>query len=380
MMEMKRIMVALGTRPEAIKLCPVVAELKKRRDTEVIVVSSGQHRAMLDGALQDFEIVPDVDLNVMRAGQGTSGLYARILADFERILRQKKPDVLLVQGDTATACAAAQAAFYEQIPIGHVEAGLRTHHIHSPFPEEMHRRTISLMSDFHFAPTVGASKNLLREGVDEKRIFITGNTVVDALRYTLSAKQGDREVLPSLPSGARLLVFTAHRREHLGTTLEGMLRALRRIVDAFLDVVAVCPVHQNPSVKETVESILAGHERIVCIEPPSVIPFHRLLSKSALILTDSGGVQEEATALGIPTVVMRYSTERTEGIFAGNLRLAGSGEEGIFDTARLLLRPDSELYESMKRPSRVFGDGNASAKIADALEKSASLGGLYRGA
>ena len=377
---MKRIMVALGTRPEAIKLCPVITELKKRRDMEVIVASSGQHRAMLDDALADFGIQPDVDLNVMRAGQGTSSLYARILGGYERILRQKKPDVLLVQGDTATACAAAQAAFYERILIGHVEAGLRTYHIHSPFPEEMHRRTIALMSDLHFAPTVGASKNLLREGVDEKRIFITGNTVVDALRYTLSAERSDLELLSSLPGNARLLVFTAHRREHLGPALEGMLRALRRIVDAFPDVVAVCPVHQNPSVKQTVEGILAGHERIVCIDPPSVISFHRLLSKSALILTDSGGVQEEATALGIPTVVMRYSTERTEGIFAGNLRLAGSGEEGIFDTARLLLRPDSELYESMKKPSRVFGDGNASAKIADVLEKRTFAEGLHRGA
>ena len=283
----------------------------------------------------------------------------------QSLLMRERPDVVLVQGDTATACAAAHAAFYLKIPVGHVEAGLRTYHIHSPFPEELHRRAIALVADVHFTPTVGASKNLIGEGIDPKNIVITGNTVVDALRFTLSREAVS--AMPALPLHKRLIVFTAHRRENLGKTLEGMLRALCRLVDKYPDVAAVLPLHPNPEVRRVAEGILRGKPRIVCIEPPDVASFHRLLSESDLILTDSGGIQEEATVLGIPTVVMRYSTERAEGILAGNLRLAGSGEEGIFNTADMLLRPNSELYESMKRPSHVFGDGNASCRIADAL-------------
>lgn len=364
---MKRIMVMVGTRPEAIKLCPVIHELRGRGSLGVSVCSVGQHRSMLSGALRAFEVAPDFELDTMRPGQSTGALYARILSSVEVLLRRERPDAVLVQGDTATACAAAQAAFYEQIPVGHVEAGLRTYHIRSPFPEELHRRAIALMSDWHFAPTVAASKNLIREGIDEKRVLITGNTVVDALRYTLSKKHFEMPI--TLPSDKRILIFTAHRREHLGNTLEGMLRALLRIVEEHADVLAVYPMHQNPAVRKAVERVLCRHDRILCIEPPEVVAFHHLLARADLILTDSGGIQEEATALGIPTVVMRYSTERTEGILAGNLRLSGSGEEGIVDTARLLLRPDSELYESMKRPSRVFGDGNASARIVNAMER-----------
>lgn len=365
-MNLKRVMVVLGTRPEAIKLCPVIKELRSREAFDVSVCASGQHRSMLDGALRSFDVTPEFDLDVMRTGQTTGVLYAKILGGLSELLEKEHPNAILVQGDTATACAAAHAAFYMQIPVGHIEAGLRTYHMHSPFPEEMHRRAIALMSDWHFAPTVTASKNLMREGINEKQIFITGNTVVDALRYTLSDSKANLPITP--PTGARLLVFTAHRREHLGQTLEGMLRALLRIVKEYPDVYAVCPLHRNPQVQRSAERILGGEERIACIEPPDVSVFHHLLSRSHLILTDSGGIQEEATALGIPTVVMRYSTERTDGIFAGNLRLSGSGEEGIVETARLLLRADSELYESMKKPSHVFGDGNASVRIADALE------------
>lgn len=364
---MKRIMVVMGTRPEAIKLCPLVLEMRRRPTLSVSVCSGGQHGSMMDGVTEIFEVKPDFELKVMRSGQGVGETYAKILSGMGAVIARAKPELLVVQGDTSTAAAAAQAAFYRHVPIAHVEAGLRTYHIHSPFPEELHRRAIALMADYHFAPTVTASKNLIREGVNEKNVFITGNTVIDALRYTLSK----RVEMPSLriPKDKRLLIFTAHRREHLGNTLKGMFSALRRIVEAHPDTFAVCPLHPNPEVRRAASVVLEGCDRILCIEPPHVAQFHRLLSSAYLVLTDSGGIQEEAVALGIPTVVMRYSTERTEGIFAGNLRLSGSGEDGIVDTASLLLRPNSELYESMKRPSRVFGDGNASARIADLVEK-----------
>lgn len=364
---MKHVMVMMGTRPEAIKLCPLIAELKKRPDFSVSVVSSGQHEELLADVMHAFEMIPDHSFHTMRAGQSPAALFSKILDKTDALLKQERPDVVIVQGDTTTAFAGAQAAFYQKIPIGHVEAGLRTYHIHSPFPEEYHRRAIALVADYHFAPTVTASKNLLREGIDEKKVFITGNTVVDALRYTLQKK--DAVNLPTIPKGARLLVFTAHRREHFGKTLLGMLSALKRIVEAHPDVVAVCPLHPNPNVRKAAARILSGHPRILCIEPPNVIAFHKLLSQAYLVLTDSGGIQEETVALGVPTVVMRYSTERTEGILAGNLRLSGSGECGIFDTANMLLYPNSEMYMSMCKPSHVFGDGNASSRIADILQK-----------
>lgn len=364
---MKRIMVIMGTRPEAIKLCPLVAELKKRSRFSVSVCASGQHRTMLEDAMRSFDVTPDFELDVMRPGQSTAQLYAKLVSELDLLLERVHPDFVLVQGDTSTAYAATQAAFYRNIAVGHVEAGLRTYHIRTPFPEELHRRAISLMADLHFAPTVTASKNLIREGIDEKSVFITGNTVVDALRYTLGV---DKKVtLPQIPHGYRLLLFTAHRREHIGKTMEGMFSALCRILQSNPDTFAVCPLHLNPQVRSVAKEVLRGCDRVRCIEPPEVLSFHRLLARAYLVLTDSGGVQEEATALGIPTVVMRYSTERTEGVLAGNLRLAGSGEEGIVDTANRLLCQDSELYDSMKKPSAVYGDGNASARICDALEK-----------
>lgn len=364
---MKHIMVMIGTRPEAIKLCPLVLELKKRPQIQVTVCASGQHSTMLDSALHAFRVTPDFNLAVMRQKQSPSALMARLLSGTDALLHRLKPDLLVVQGDTSTAYAAAQCAFYNRIEIAHVEAGLRTNHIHSPFPEELHRRAIALMADYHFAPTVTASKNLIREGIDEKKVFITGNTVVDAMRYTLSLPNA--VTLPEIPKGLRLLVFTAHRREHFGETIQGMFLALRRIVEIHPDVIAVCPLHPNPNVQKCAHRILDGCDRILCIDPPDVITFHRLLSRADLILTDSGGIQEEATVLGIPTVVMRYSTERTEGILAGNLRLSGSGEAGIVETADLLLKPDSELYRGMRKRSSIYGDGHASIRIADVLEK-----------
>jgi UDP-N-acetylglucosamine 2-epimerase (non-hydrolysing) len=360
-------MVVMGTRPEAIKLCPLIKELKKRRAIETLVCSTGQHRAMLDSALQAFSVKADFDLDSMRTGQTLSDLTGRMLRRIDEILAAEHPDLLLVQGDTTTAFAASLAAFHRHIPIGHVEAGLRTYHMNDPFPEEFHRQAISLVSDYHFAPTVAAKRNLLREGKHESRIFITGNTIVDALRITLSGAQPYEAW--QIPQDKRILLFTAHRRESLGKPLVGMLRALRRIVEDTPDVIAYFPVHHNPEVRRAAIDILKGVPRIRMIEPPEIVSFHHLLSRAYLILTDSGGIQEEASALGIPTVVMRYSSERTEGMRAGVLKLAGSGEEGIYNLTRRLLAPGSAEYETMKKPSAVYGDGKSSLRIADIIER-----------
>ncbi|MBQ9805971.1 MAG: UDP-N-acetylglucosamine 2-epimerase (non-hydrolyzing) [Clostridia bacterium] len=363
---MERIMFIIGTRPEAIKLCPLILELKRRARWEVLVCSTGQHRDMLDSALRAFDVKPDFDIDVMRTGQTLSSISARILKGLDEILSAEKPSAVVVQGDTTTAFCGALTAFHQRIPIAHVEAGLRTYHMDSPFPEEFHRQAISLISTWHFAPTVTAKKNLVNEGKRESSIFITGNTVVDALRFTLQ-----KELSPhtwELPKDHRLILFTAHRRESFGDHLKGMFRALRQLVEQYPDVVAVCPLHHNPEVRAAAK-ILCGVPRIRMIEPPEIVSFHHLMAKAYLIITDSGGIQEEAVALGIPTVVTRFSTERQEGIRAGVLRLAGSGERGILEVAGRLLIKDSEEYLAMKKPSAVYGDGNASVRIADAMEK-----------
>ncbi len=364
---MKNVMVVMGTRPEAIKLCPLVLELKRRKTLRTVVCSTGQHREMLDGAMKAFSVKADCDLNVMQAGQSLSAVTAKILNGMDDVFNQYSPDLVLVQGDTATAFAGAFAAFYRNVSVGHVEAGLRTYHIRSPFPEEFHRTAISLMADYHFAPTVAAKNNLLREGKNDKTVFLTGNTVVDALRYTL--KYGKSTFDPRIPAGVRLLLFTAHRRENLGDTMTGMFRALRKIVETHSDVWAICPLHPNPQVRSVAREILYGCPRVRIIDPPATVDFHHLLAKSDLVLTDSGGIQEETTALGIPTLVMRYSTERTEGVRSGCLRLAGSGEVGIVHAANALLEKDSKDYAAMKCPSDVFGDGRASIRIANILER-----------
>ncbi len=364
---MERIMIVVGTRPEAIKLCPLIRELKRRGRFEVQVCSTGQHRAMLDSALEAFSVKPDFDFDVMRTGQTLSSVHARILRRSDEILQAERPSMVLVQGDTTTAFAASLSAFYNGIPVGHVEAGLRTYHMDSPFPEEFHRTAISLYSSYHFAPTVTAKKNLVKEGVRESSVFITGNTVVDALRYTLTEKKP--RCPHSFPEGVRVVVFTAHRRESFGKPIRGMLRALRVLVDSYPDVIAVCPLHHNPEVRRAAAEIIKNHPRIRMIEPPEIVSFHHLLARAHLIITDSGGIQEEAVALGIPTMVTRFSTERSEGLRAGVLRLAGSSEEGITDLGLRLLAPDSEEYQGMKKPSKIYGDGNASARIANALEQ-----------
>ena len=364
---MERIMTVVGTRPEAIKLCPLIRELKKRGRWEILVCSTGQHRTMLDSALEAFDIRPDFDLDVMRTGQTLSSTTARILKGIDEILDAEKPSLVLVQGDTTTAFGGALSAFHKRIPVGHVEAGLRTYHMDSPFPEEFHREAISLLSTYHFAPTVTAKKNLVKEGRRESSICITGNTVVDALRFTLTEKKPCGRMM--LPPDTRLLIFTAHRRESFGAPIRAMLRALRRLVEQYEDIVAICPMHHNPEVRSAANEILRGVPRICMIEPPEIVTFHHLLARAHLVITDSGGIQEEAVALGIPTLVTRFSTERCEGIRAGVLRLAGTDEEGIFDLGKRLLEPDSEEYALMRKPSAIFGDGRASVRIADYLEK-----------
>ncbi|MBR3894673.1 MAG: UDP-N-acetylglucosamine 2-epimerase (non-hydrolyzing) [Clostridia bacterium] len=364
---MKRIMIVMGTRPEAVKLCPLVRELRSRGKHEILVLSTGQHRAMLDSALEAFSVKPDFDMDVMQTGQTLSEVTAKIVRRTDELLGAEKPDLVLVQGDTTTAFAAGLAAFHRQIPVGHVEAGLRTYQMRSPFPEEFHRQAISLFADYHFSPTVTAKKNLIREGKQASRVFVTGNTVVDALRITLTEK---KPRLPwSFPEGHRVIVFTAHRRESWGAPIRGMLRALRRIVETHPNVTAVFPVHHNPQVRAAAREILTGVPRVRMIEPPEIVSFHHLLARADLILTDSGGIQEEASALGVPTLVMRYSSERVEGLRTGVLKLVGGSEEGIFSTADRLLSEGSEEYLTMKKPSSIYGKGRASAAIADVLDR-----------
>ncbi len=356
----------MGTRPEAIKLCPLILELRRRSDVfDVQVCSTGQHRAMLDNALEAFSVKPDFDLDAMRTGQTAADLTGRILRRMDEIFEAETPELVLVQGDTTSAFSAALAAFHRGIPIGHIEAGLRTYHMHDPFPEEFHRQAISLIADYHFAPTVSAKRNLLREGKHESRIYVTGNTVVDAMRLTLTGRRPYSDW--NIPPDMRMLLFTAHRKESIGEKLCGMLRALRRIVEDTPDLIVYYPVHHNPEVRRAAIDILKGIPRIRMIEPPEIVSFHHLLSRAYLILTDSGGIQEEASVLGIPTVVMRYSSERTEGMRAGVLKLAGCAEQGIYELTKRLLAPKSGDYELMKRPSAIYGDGNASVRIADIL-------------
>lgn len=365
---MKRILIVMGTRPEAIKLCPLVLELKKRQKSLVQVCAVEQHTAMLSGVLETFGVTADFTLALDREVGGVSSLTAEILEKVGKLLEAEKPDLVLVQGDTATAFAAGLAAFYHGVAVGHVEAGLRTYRMNAPFPEELHRRALSLFAKYHFAPTVLSKRNLLREGIDGRRVYQTGNTSVDALRMSLTGELGDASL--RLPEGKRTILFTAHRRESLGAPLRGMLRALLRVVKETPDVVAICPLHPNPKIRKIAAEILSGEERIYVIEPPDFVRFHRLLASSYLVLTDSGGIQEETVTLGIPTVVMRYSSERTEGMCAGVLRLAGSDGESIYEVTKRLLEKDSPEYAAMKKPSAVFGDGRSAARIADILEKS----------
>lgn len=363
---MKKVMLVFGTRPEAIKMCPLVNELKTRDNVQTIVCVTGQHRQMLDQVLEAFQVIPDYDLSIMKDKQTLFDITTNILNRIKSVLDEVKPDVVLVHGDTSTTFVTALACFYLQIPVGHVEAGLRTYNIYSPYPEEFNRQAVSIISQYNFAPTELSKQNLLREGKKPESIYVTGNTAIDALRTTVRKDYNHPEL--DWVGDSRLIMITAHRRENLGEPMRHMFRAIRRVMDEHPDVKAIYPIHMNPIVRETANEILGDDDRIHIIEPLEVLDFHNFLSRSYLILTDSGGIQEEAPSLGKPVLVMRDTTERPEGIKAGTLKLVGTEEEIIYQNFKLLLDNKAE-YEKMSKASNPYGDGFACRRIADILEK-----------
>lgn len=363
---MKKVMLVFGTRPEAIKLCPLVLELKKRASLQTIVCVTGQHRQMLDQVLDCFGVAPDYDLSIMKDKQTLFDITSSILLKIKEVLEAEQPDVVLVHGDTSTTFVSALACFYLQIPVGHVEAGLRTHNIYSPYPEEFNRQAVSIIAKYNFAPTMLSRQNLLDEGHDPSGIYVTGNTAIDALRTTVRDSYSHPEL--SWAADSRLILITAHRRENLGAPMHHMFRAIRRIVDEHADIKAIYPIHMNPVVREAAAAELGDCDRIHIIEPLDVLDFHNFMARSHLILTDSGGIQEEAPSLGKPVLVMRDTTERPEGIQAGTLKLVGTQEGVIYRAFKQLLTDESE-YEKMSRASNPYGDGHACERIADVLEK-----------
>lgn len=365
MTERLKVMTIFGTRPEAIKMAPLVLELQKHPEKiESIVTVTAQHRQMLDQVLNIFGITPDFDLNIMKDRQTLIDVTMRGLEGLDKVMKEAKPDIVLVHGDTTTTFIASLAAFYNQIPVGHVEAGLRTWDKYSPYPEEMNRQLTGVMADLHFSPTAKSATNLQKENKDESRIFITGNTAIDALQTTVKETYS-HPVLEKLGND-RLVLMTAHRRENLGEPMRNMFRAIKRLVDKHEDVQVVYPVHMNPVVREIANEILGEHNRIHLIEPLDVIDFHNVAARSYLMLTDSGGVQEEAPSLGVPVLVLRDTTERPEGIEAGTLKLAGTDEETIFGLADELLS-DKEAHDKMAKASNPYGDGRASERIVEAI-------------
>lgn len=362
---MKKVMLVFGTRPEAIKMCPLVLELKKRKNIETVVCVTGQHREMLRQVLDAFSVTPDYDLSIMKEKQTLFDVTTKILERIKTVLEEVRPDVVLVHGDTSTTFVTALAAFYMQIPVGHVEAGLRTYNIYSPFPEEFNRQAVGIVAKYNFAPTETSRENLIKEGKNPETIFVTGNTAIDALKTTVKEDYSHPEL--EWAKGSRLITITAHRRENLGEPMANMFRAIRRIIDLHPDVKAVYPIHMNPVVREAADKYLGGCDRIHIIEPLDVLDFHNFLARSYLIITDSGGIQEEAPSLGKPVLVMRDTTERPEGIKAGTLKLVGTDEETIFESFKTLLENKTE-YEKMSQARNPYGDGRASEKIADILE------------
>ena len=365
-MSKKRILLVFGTRPEAIKMCPLVNELKRRPEFETLVCVTGQHRQMLDQVLKAFQVVPDVDLSIMKDKQTLFDVTISILERIKGDLEEFHPDIVLVHGDTSTTFATALACFYLQIPVGHVEAGLRTYNITSPYPEEFNRQAVGIVSQYNFAPTELARQNLLREGKRPETIYVTGNTAIDALKTTVRQDYSHPDLIWAKDS--RLILITAHRRENLGEPMKNMFRAIRRVMDEQPDVKAIYPIHMNPIVRETANAILGNDERIRIIEPLDVLDFHNFMARSHLILTDSGGIQEEAPSLGKPVLVMRDTTERPEGIDAGTLKLVGTDEETIYaEFSRLLT--DQAAYDAMAHASNPYGDGHACERIADILKE-----------
>lgn len=362
----KKVMLVFGTRPEAIKMCPLVNELKKRKKFQTIVCVTGQHREMLDQVLKVFNVIPDYDLAIMKQKQTLFDITTNILNRIGKILEEVSPDIVLVHGDTSTTFAAALACYYQKIPVGHVEAGLRTYDIYSPYPEEFNRQAVGIISQYDFAPTELAKQNLLKSGKKENAIFVTGNTAIDALKSTVRENYTHPEL--DWVGNARLIMITAHRRENLGTPMMHMFRAIRRVMDEYADVKAIYPIHMNPEIRKIADEILGGDTRIHIIEPLEVLDFHNFLNRSYLILTDSGGIQEEAPSLGKPVLVMRDTTERPEGIQAGTLKLVGTDENTIYNNFKRLLE-DKEEYRRMSTASNPYGDGFACKRIADILER-----------
>ena len=361
---MKKVMLVFGTRPEAIKMCPLVNELKKRPELKTVVCVTAQHRQMLDMVLEAFGVEPEYDLSIMKDKQTLFDVTTNILNRIKDVLEKERPDVVLVHGDTSTTFVTALACFYLQIPVGHVEAGLRTYNIYSPYPEEFNRQAVSIISRYNFAPTELSRDNLLREGKKEETIYVTGNTAIDALATTVRSEYDHPEL--EWAKDSRLIMITAHRRENLGEPMKHMFRAIRRVMDEHPDVKAIYPIHMNPAVRETANAVLGDDDRIRIIEPLDVLDFHNFLARSYLILTDSGGIQEEAPSLGKPVLVMRDTTERPEGIAAGTLKLVGTDEEPIYREFTRLLT-DKSAYDAMAHASNPYGDGHACERIADIL-------------
>lgn len=361
----KKIMLVFGTRPEAIKMCPLVNELKTRKGIETIVCVTGQHRHMLNQVLTIFNVVPDYDLSIMKSRQTLFDITTSILNKIKEVLEKEKPDVVLVHGDTSTTFVTALACFYLQISVGHVEAGLRTHNIYSPYPEEFNRQAVSIISQFNFAPTKLAADNLIKEGCDLKNIYITGNTVIDAMQHTVIENYTHPEL--EWVGKDKLIFITAHRRENLGQPMHNMFRAIRRVLDEHPDCKAVYPIHMNPEVRKAADEELGGCDRIHIIEPIEVFGCHNFESRCFMCLTDSGGIQEEVPSYGRPVLVMRDTTERPEGITAGTLKLVGTNEENIYNSFKLLLENEEE-YQKMATAYNPYGDGHACKRIADVLE------------
>ncbi|MFU1767854.1 non-hydrolyzing UDP-N-acetylglucosamine 2-epimerase [Mammaliicoccus sciuri] len=362
---MKKIMTIFGTRPEAIKMAPLVLELKNDPELQPIVVVTAQHREMLDSVLETFDITPDYDLNIMKQGQTLSEVTSRVLGGLESVIQEAKPDMILVHGDTTTTFAGSLAAFYNEVAIGHVEAGLRTWNKYSPFPEEMNRQMTGVLADLHFSPTDQSKHNLLQENKKDESIVVTGNTAIDALSTTVTDDY-ESEIIKR-HEGKRIVLLTAHRRENIGKPMENIFKAVRQIVEEHEDVVVVYPMHKNPKVREIANQILSDHDRIELIEPLEVIDFHNFAANSHLILTDSGGVQEEAPSLGKPVLVLRDTTERPEGVEAGTLKLVGVEEENIYNETKALLN-DQSLYEKMSIAQNPYGDGLASKRICENIK------------
>lgn len=361
---MKKIMVVFGTRPEAIKMCPLIIELKKCKQFETIVCVTGQHKEMLNQVLNVFNVKPDYNLQIMKEKQDLFSITTSIMDKIKEVFDKEKPDIVLVHGDTTTTFATSISAFYSNIKVGHVEAGLRTYNIHSPFPEEFNRQAVSIISDFNFAPTVRAKNNLISEGKKESTVYVTGNTGIDALKTTISENYS-HPVLDWV-GDSRMILLTAHRRENLGTPMENMFKAIKRVLEEHSDVKVVYPIHKNPKVREVADRIFGNMDRVKLIEPLEVVDFHNFMKKSYFILTDSGGIQEEAPSLGKPVLVMRDTTERPEGVDAGTLRLVGTSEDKIYQEFNKLLTND-KLYNVMTNSSNPYGDGNSSSIIVKIL-------------